>query len=285
MATIQDLRPNTPRTNGTRFLKAIKHIARHHSGGTTGSWASFWPFWNKTKGWGTGGYHEIILLDGTVQLCYDPEEITNGVGGHNSTTYHICVVGNGSFTAVQEKVWEERCIFNMKRFGLSADKVLGHKEFNGAATACPGIDMGMVRNRLVFLQLNASKPVVKPVANPIEKGNDSVFTYLSRGDKGQKVKQLQANLIKVGLKLAVDGSYGPATENAVKAYQTANGLTPDGFYGFATKAKLEFAVKPAPNNNKQYRLMTGTFRTKEAAENAAAKLKKQFGWVVYVKDA
>lgn len=151
MAKIQDIRSKTPRTNGTRSIRNIKHIARHHSATTDGDWDSFWKYWHNTKGWGTGGYHEIILRDGTVQLCYDPTEITNGVANHNSTTYHITLVGNGSFTAEQERSWEERALFNMGRFSLSADNVLGHKEFSGASTTCPGVDMKVVRNRLKSL--------------------------------------------------------------------------------------------------------------------------------------
>ena len=143
-----DIRDKTPRTNGTRKESAIKNIARHHSGSATGSWESFWPYWNKTKGWGTGGYHEIILRNGDVQICYDPIEITNGVANHNTGTYHICVVGNGSFTAEQEKVFDERCKLALKRFNLPVSAVLGHNEFKGASTDCPGIDMNMVRKRL-----------------------------------------------------------------------------------------------------------------------------------------
>ncbi len=35
----------------------------------------------------------------------------------------------------------------MKRFGLSAAVVLGHNEFSGASTSCPGIKMTLVRAR------------------------------------------------------------------------------------------------------------------------------------------
>src|SRR5690606_11808332 len=115
-----------------------------------GSWATFWPFWHNTKGWGTGGYHEIILRDGTVELCYDPEEITNGVGGQNSYIYNICLVGNGSFTEAQERTFEERASYWMGRFGLTAKDVKGHNEFPGQATNCPGIDMNAVRSRLLM---------------------------------------------------------------------------------------------------------------------------------------
>lgn len=148
MAQIKDLRPITPRTNGIRALSAIKNIARHHSATTSGNWASFWRHWHKTNGWGTGGYHEIILHDGTVELCYDPEEITNGVGGQNSYIYNICLVGNGSFTAEQERVFDERACYWMQRLGLPASAVKGHNEFPGQSTNCPGVNMATIRARL-----------------------------------------------------------------------------------------------------------------------------------------
>lgn len=148
MTIIKDLRPITPRTNGTRKLSAIKNIARHHSATTSGNWESFWRHWNGTKGWGTGGYHEIILRDGTVELCYNPEEITNGVGGQNSYIYNICLVGNGSFTAEQEKVFDERARYWIERLGLNVKDVKGHNEFPKQSTNCPGVNMNNVRARL-----------------------------------------------------------------------------------------------------------------------------------------
>lgn len=160
MVKIKDLRSITPRTNGTRKESAITKIARHHSATTDGSWAAFWRHWNGTLKWGTGGYHEIILRDGTVELCYDPNEITNGVGGQNSYIYNICVVGNGSFTDAQEKAFDDRCKIAMARFNLRASDVLGHNEFPKQATSCPGINMTAVRKRLSSGNVveQASKP-------------------------------------------------------------------------------------------------------------------------------
>jgi putative chitinase len=56
---------------------------------------------------------------------------------------------------------------------------------------------------------------------------------LKLGTEGEDVKKLQ-------IKLGVDpiGKFGPKTESAVKAWQTANGLTPDGIVGPSTWAKL-----------------------------------------------
>lgn len=103
----------------------------------------------KEQAWGTGGYHEVILRDGSVQRIYNDNVTTNGVGNHNSKTYHICVVGNGSLTAEQEAAFDARARATMDRFGLKVDDVLGHNEFSGyTSNSCPGINMTTVRNRL-----------------------------------------------------------------------------------------------------------------------------------------
>lgn len=83
-----------------------------------------------------------------MELCYDPEEITNGVGGQNSYIYNICLVGNGSFTAEQERVFDERTRYWMDKLGLPASAVKGHNEFTGQSTNCPAVNMAAVRARL-----------------------------------------------------------------------------------------------------------------------------------------
>lgn len=150
MANIQDIRHLTAPSKTTRKISQITKFVRHHSASTTGDYFSFWNYW-KSKGWTKGGYHEIILRDGTVQLCYDPVYPTNGVGGQNTYIYNICLVGNGSFTEAQEKAFEERCLLALKNFNLSVGDVKGHNEMPGAATSCPGINMDSVRKRLKAL--------------------------------------------------------------------------------------------------------------------------------------
>ena len=148
MAIIQDIRNKVAPSSSTRKISQITKIARHHSTTPSGDYFAFWNNRWKGLGWGKGGYAEIILRDGTVQLCYDPIFPTNGIANHNTNTYHICVVGNGSFTDEQEKAFEERCLLAMQKFNVSVDNVLGHNEFSGTATSCPGINMDSVRKRL-----------------------------------------------------------------------------------------------------------------------------------------
>lgn len=54
---------------------------------------------------------------------------------------------------------------------------------------------------------------------------------LRKGSKGQFVEALQSLLNKKGANLRVDGDYGNDTANAVRIYQTHNGLIADGVAG------------------------------------------------------
>jgi len=61
------------------------------------------------------------------------------------------------------------------------------------------------------------------------------------GSTGEEVKKLQALL-----GVDVIGKFGPKTEAAVKGWQSANGLTPDGIVGPNTWAKMFAAKQEAP---------------------------------------
>ena len=56
---------------------------------------------------------------------------------------------------------------------------------------------------------------------------------LKRGDNNEQVKQLQT---KLGLEPI--GNFGPKTEEAVKAFQSKNGLTADGIVGMELGQRL-----------------------------------------------
>ena len=64
---------------------------------------------------------------------------------------------------------------------------------------------------------------------------------ISYGAKGSDVKKIQQALIKAGYSVGssgADGSYGPATQAAVKKYQKDNGLKVDGIVGTETSSSL-----------------------------------------------
>lgn len=278
MAKIQDIRHRTQRTNGTRSLSQIKYIVRHHSATPTGDFDTFWKHWHGTKGWGTGGYHEIILRDGTVQLCYDPNEITNGVGNYNTPTYHICLVGNGSFTAAQEKAWDERVAYNMKRLGIGVNNVKGHREMPGANTTCPGINMDTVRSRIKGGTVKPSKPTPSKPNTGTTKAKLVVDGYWGRettkalqralgtvadGEIWGQVRNQATQAITGGVKFGSGGS------PMIRALQKKVNSKADGYLGANTIRSLQRYLKtPADGElwkpstavkEMQRRLNAGTF--------------------------
>lgn len=66
-----------------------------------------------------------------------------------------------------------------------------------------------------------------------------------------KVGSQGDDVVKLQIKLGVDpiGKFGPKTEAAVKGWQSAHGLTPDGIVGDATWAKLFAPVVTPPSYN------------------------------------
>ena len=78
---------------------------------------------------------------------------------------------------------------------------------------------------------------------------------LKKGDNNDIVKKIQ-------VKLGIDpvGNFGPKTEEAVKAWQTKNGLTADGIVGPTTLAKMGISVDVKPATIGKY--------TKEQVETA-----------------
>ena len=65
---------------------------------------------------------------------------------------------------------------------------------------------------------------------------------LKRGARGDYVVELQRSLNTLGFSLKVDGHFGPATEEAVRAFQVNHGLTADGWAGNRTMAAIGRAL-------------------------------------------
>ncbi len=70
---------------------------------------------------------------------------------------------------------------------------------------------------------------------------------MAAGDRGADVESLQQQLVALGRMSADDvatgpGIFGPRTENAVRAFQTALGLSPSGVADFATQSALSSII-------------------------------------------
>ncbi len=58
------------------------------------------------------------------------------------------------------------------------------------------------------------------------------------GDQGSEIAEIQAALASQGYDVTADGDFGPATQAAVQAFQSANGLDNDGLVGAMTYQAL-----------------------------------------------
>ncbi|MDX2592793.1 peptidoglycan-binding protein [Streptomyces sp. WI03-4A] len=73
---------------------------------------------------------------------------------------------------------------------------------------------------------------------PINLTSSSCPANLVQGDKGGCVTELQRLLRHFGYSVDVDGDFGPATESAVRNFQSTHGLSVDGQVGPNTKREL-----------------------------------------------
>lgn len=107
---------------------------------------------------------------------------------------------------------------------------------------------------------------------------------LSRGSSGDRVKQLQKDLMELGYDVGsveANGAFGALTEGAVKKFQkNRKGLVDNGVVGDKTQAELKKALKekrkpkPKPDTSTGlYRVQVGAYRKREDAERISKELK------------
>lgn len=111
------------------------------------------------------------------------------------------------------------------------------------------IEIQQLKGRVASLEtdLQAKEQEITRLEDELEKAHEKRVVYREEKIKEGKIvesKKLSARQIQVALKNAgfyrgsVDGKMGPATTEAIKAFQKANGLKADGVVGSRTRAKL-----------------------------------------------
>lgn len=86
---------------------------------------------------------------------------------------------------------------------------------------------------------NAASLHVTTAVSTSSVASHSVLRY---GARGAEVQALQGDLNAHGVTVVVDGSFGPATQAAVKSFQNAHHLVVDGIVGSQTWGALESSV-------------------------------------------
>ena len=92
--------------------------------------------------------------------------------------------------------------------------------------------------------------------------------WIEKGDKGPEVEKAQKALLEKGFDpKGIDGIFGPNTEKATKAFQKANGLTPDGKIGPKTRDILYKPCEDCKDEPVYYTVRSGDDLTKIAKKN------------------
>ena len=175
-------------------------------------------------------YQEAFTL--AQQLC---EFLCNEYGIKNENIvghYEAWAAGYGSNHA-DPKPWQKKHKGSMAQFRAVVNTLL-----NGGKPPSQ-VDLKQAEQLATDTKEMAEKPTTKPT--PTIQAGTGVITMdtLRKGDKGTQVKVLQWLLSLNGYNVGtVDGIFGEKTLKAVKAYQTAKGLSADGVVGAQTWAKL-----------------------------------------------
>lgn len=121
--------------------------------------------------------------------------------------------------------------------------------------------MDNIREAILMQDVNFQKEVAREHAMGIcdyfgvkyipeeVKVEQPTYGALKLGSKGDGVKGLQADLMRLGYVFAggVDGSFGYGTESAVKEFQKREGLVVDGIAGPLTLGKLDSKIRELSN--------------------------------------
>ena len=151
-----------------------------------------------------------------------------------------------------DQVWAlQQTLINLGYLNISApDGIFGNmtenavKAFQSASGIVADGAVGPTTKRALYGEQAAAPaaPAAVPAAEtvPAPAVQPVVDTNLARGTSNDQVVALQQRLIELNyLNIsAPDGIFGQLTENAVKAFQSANGIVADGVVGPTTNAAL-----------------------------------------------
>ena len=191
-----------------------------------------------------------IGTDGRV-ACYVEEENRAWTTAsrdidHRAITIEVANCSGGPEWRVSDQALESLialCVdicrmygFKLKYTGGKDGSLHMHKWYQ--ATNCPG---PYLESKFPWIAEEVNRRMGgEPPAEP-NKAKDLNLPLLKKGSKGDSVKALQVLLIGYGYpcgKYGVDGSFGSATESAVKSYQQYEKLGVDGLVGPMTWSKL-----------------------------------------------
>ncbi|MFI5668568.1 N-acetylmuramoyl-L-alanine amidase [Streptomyces sp. NPDC051704] len=171
-----------------------------------------------------GRHGSLAALDGgreTVEAAHCTGQNTVAIGIENEGTYTT-----EEPRAEQYAALVGLCARICLQYGLQPYQIYGHRDFNN--TQCPGDRLYAL---LPQLRADVAARIGGDPAAP-------VWPLLRAGDVNERVRVLQCLLVQRGAAITPDGSFGPATDGAVRAFQKQIGAGIDGVAGNQTWNQL-----------------------------------------------
>jgi hypothetical protein len=208
----------------------VASLFLHHSAGPDGGsdvLRGIQKFHQNSRGWSDIAYTWLYSVQNRMWYEGRGPGVAGGhTRNHNRTSHAVCVLGNYETATLPDTAvadLAEWAAWHSTAWGAGTYRP--HREVG--ATACPG------KNIIARLpEINAQAAAPFGTAQPVETVRPATRETpptLRIGSSSDDVRLLQA-----ALKVTVDGKFGPKTQSALRAFQTANGLTPDGICGPAT---------------------------------------------------
>ena len=117
----------------------------------------------------------------------------------------------------------------------------------------------------------------------VYRANSECIASYSRGDNSEQIEYLQNFLNWAGFDCGTaDGGYGPKTEAAVKAFQKAAGLNPDGKFGSESLEAAKVYQKGQTSETVVKQVYTGKYPTGTVSKKKGSKNNIKL-WQAYLK--
>lgn len=221
--------------------------------------------WHLNNGWSGAGYHFLVRKDGSIFRLRPENKVGAHASGANSDSIGICFEGRYQYETMpqaQINAGKELVAYLKGKYGIS--KVLRHKDV--CSTDCPGKNFPF--DEIAGVKASSSNVTTSNSTSSTKSGYDEWVERLQKecnaqgfsnqetdgipgpitlagcptlwsGSRGNITKLLQERLNALGYNCgAVDGINGDKTQKAIKAFQKANNLEPDGIVGKLTWTKI-----------------------------------------------
>ena len=192
-----------------------------------------------------GGYCIAYKNKGTQNFSSGKLVCFNADGQEHSTANYACE--NGVFTARNNKLKESRYFGSRRRIteikvgGIDMNSSFSEKSGNSSSPS-PGSSGGSTTpHRRSSGGSGGSLMTQAPSCDEVKSGSKEIKRGMKDGCVSTIQEKLKTNFPEVG---SADGKFGGKTENAVKNFQSKNGLSSTGIVNKETYEKLFFEEKP-----------------------------------------